>query len=178
MQTLRSNLILLTLCFYISACQTTKVFNLKTFPAAKQSNLSDLHVIYVNSDRVRQKCLFFDAEAENNWRHQYLMYVLNDKNEVLEIMQPTNQDKDSCYSQIRTIEKILQTEAQVNICARDELKNTNQDPQSQEESIPFGPLGNHKVTYESLTLDSVCNSKKCLSSNEMWVNTCPGFTKQ
>lgn len=179
MRNLKSNLLLLlSLCFFISACQSTKVFNLRTFPAAKQSNLNDLHVIHVNSDRVRQKCFFFNAEAENNWRHQYLMYVLNDKNEVLEIMQATNQDKDSCYSQVRTIEKILQSESQVKICARDELKKSIQDPRSQNEFIQFGSLGSHKVTYEALTLDSICNSKKCLSNNEVWVNTCPGFVKQ
>jgi hypothetical protein len=178
MQTSKSSLLLLTLCFCISACQSTQVFKLKTFPAAKQSNLNDLHVIHLNSDRVRQKCLFFNAEAENNWRHQYLMYVLNDKNEVLEIMQPTNQDEESCYSQVRTIEKILQAESQVKICVRDELRKSIQDPGGQNEFIQFGSLGSHKLTYESLTLDSICNSKKCLSNNEVWVNTCPGFTKQ
>ncbi|MBX7231734.1 MAG: hypothetical protein K1X29_06575 [Bdellovibrionales bacterium] len=178
MQTLKSNLLLLTLCLCIPACQSTKGFNLKTFPAAKQSNLNDLHVIHVNSDRVRQKCLFFNAEAENNWRHQYFMYVLNDKNEVLEIMQPTNQDKDSCYSQLRAVESILQSESQVKICARDELKTNIQDSESQNEFIQFGSLGSRKVVYESLTLDSICNSKKCLSNNEVWVNTCTGFVKQ
>ncbi len=49
-------------CFFISGCQTASVFNLKTF----NTNADDLHVIFVNSDRVQQKCLFFDAEAENN----------------------------------------------------------------------------------------------------------------
>lgn len=178
MRILKSNLLLLTLCLYISACLSTKVFNLNTFPADKQSKLKDLHVIQVNSDRVRQKCLFFNAEAENNWRHQYFMYVLNDKNEVLEIMQPTNQDKESCESQVRTIEKILQSESQVKICTRDELKANVQVSGGENEFIQFGSLGRRKVVYESLTLDSICNSKKCLSNNEVWVNTCPGFVKQ
>ncbi len=105
------------------------------------------------------------------------MYVLNDKNAVLEIMQPTNQDKESCYSQVRTIEKILQSESQVKICARDELKTNIQDSGSQNEFVQFGSLGSRKIVYESLTLDSICSSKKCLSNNEMWVNTCPGFVK-
>ncbi len=177
MQTLKSNFLLFALCFNISACQSTKVFNLKTFPEANESHPNDIHIIEVNSDRIRQKCLFFNAEAENNWRHQYLLYVLNDRNEVLEIMQPINQDKDSCYSQIHTIEKMLQAETQVKICVRDELKNSQQDLQSHMEPVQFGPLGNHMVRYESLTLDSICNSKKCLSNNAMWTNTCPGFTK-
>lgn len=179
MLNLKNNLfLLLILCFYISACQSTEVFNLKTFSAASKSNLNDLHVIYVNSDRVQQKCLFFNAEAENNWRHQYLMYILTDKNEVLEIMQSTNQDKDTCYSQVNKIEKILQSESQVKMCVRDELKKNIQDPGAQNEFIRFGSLGSYKVTYEALTFDSICNSKKCFSSNEAWVNTCPESVKQ
>ena len=177
MQNLKINLLFLSFCFFMSACQSTQVFNLKTFPAAKQSNLDDRHVIQVSSDRVRQKCLFFNAEAENNWRHQYLMYVLSDKNEVLEIMQPTNQDKDSCYSQVHKIEKILRSEPKVKVCARDELKKSVSDPGSKNEFIQFGLLGNHGVTYDSLTLDSICNSKDCLSNNDIWVNTCPGFVQ-
>lgn len=178
MRNLRSNFLSLALCFLVSACQSAKIFSLKTFPAVKQSHLNDLHVIRVNSDRIRQKCLFFNAKAENNWRHQYLMYVLNDKNEVLEIMQPTNQDKNSCDSQVRTIEKILQAEVQVNLCVRDELKKDDEDSKNLDKFIQFGSLGSHRVAYEPLTLDSICNSKKCLSNNEVWVNTCPGFIKQ
>lgn len=178
MQISKSNFLFqLSLCFFISACQSTKVFNLETLPVEKKSNQNNLHVIYVNSDRVQQKCLFFNAEAENNWRHQYLIYVLDEKNEVLEIMQPTNQDKDSCYSQVRAIEKILQSQSVVKMCVRDELKKNIQNPGDQNGFIQFGPLGSHKITYEALTLDSICSSKKCFSNNEMWVNTCPGFVK-
>ena len=104
------------------------------------------------------------------------MYVLNDKNEVLEIMQPTNQDKDSCYSQIQKIDKILQSESQVKICVRDEFKDV-QGPHEQRAPIQFGSLGSHKVNYEALTFDSICSSKRCLSNNEVWVNTCPGYIK-
>lgn len=178
MRNLKISSLLLSLCFFISACQSTKGFSLKTFPAAKHSSLGDLQVIHVNSDRVRQKCLFFNAEAENNWRHQYFLYILNVKNEVLEIMQPTNQDKDSCYSQVRKIEKILRSESHVKVCARDELKKEVQNPKAQGELIQFGSLGDHRVAYGSLTLESICNSKECLSNNDVWVNTCPGFAKQ
>lgn len=173
------NRLLFPLAFYLffSGCQSTKSFNLTTIPEVKQSNPNELHIINVNSNRVRQKCLFFNAEAENNWRYQYFMYVLNNKNEVLEIMESTNQDKETCYSQIRTIEKILKFEPSVKICVRDELKKMSKDPGVQVESIQFGSLGSHDVFYESLTLDSICNSKKCLSKNDVWVNTCPGFVK-
>jgi len=122
MLNLRSNLLLI--CLLICACQSTNHFKLKTF----HTSGDDLHVIEVKSDRVRQECLFFNAEAENNWRYQYLMYVLNDKNEMLEIMQPTHQDKDSCYSQVREIEKLLRSESQVRLCVRDKLKKTPPAP--------------------------------------------------
>lgn len=177
MLNLKSNSFLLFFCLVISACQSTDTFNLKTFPGVKQDKTHDLHVIQVNSDRVRQKCLFLNAEAENNWRHQYFVYILDDKNEVLEIMQPTHLDKDSCHSQFHEIEKLLQSESKVNVCVRDELKKDIQNPENQKERVQFGSLGSHPVGYAPLTLDSVCNSKKCFSNNEVWINTCPGFVK-
>ncbi len=172
MRRLKNRFIVLSLYLFIAGCQSAPVFNIETF----HTKADDLHVIQVSSNRVRQNCLFFNAEAENNWRHQYFMYILNDKNEVLEIMQSTHQDKDTCSSQEHRIEKILQSGSQVKICARDELKNV-QNTQEQKALIQFGPLGRHKVNYEALTLDTICNSKKCLSNNEAWVNTCPGFVK-
>jgi hypothetical protein len=105
MWNLRSKLVLSSL--FICACQSTNHFNLVTFHTGD----GDLHVIEVKSNRVRQECLFLNAEAENIWRHQYLMYVLNDKNEILEIMQPTHQDKDSCNTRAREIEKLLRSES-------------------------------------------------------------------
>jgi hypothetical protein len=173
MRHLKSNSTILLLCFLVAGCQSAPIFELKTF----HTKADDLHVIYVSSDRVQQKCLFFDAEAENNWRHQYLMYILSDKNEALEIMQSTNQDKDTCESQLKAIAKILQPEPQIKLCVRGELKTNPQDPKTQNVPIRFGRMGDHKISYESLTIDSVCNSKKCVGDNSMWVNTCPGFVK-
>lgn len=173
MRHLKGSSIILSLLFFIAGCQSAQVFNINTF----HTNGEDLHVISVNSDRVRQKCLFFNAEAENNWRHQYFLYILNDKNEVLEFMQSTNQDKTTCESQVNRIEKILQSEPQVRLCVRSELKKKPQSSEIQNEVIHFGSLGDHGVSYESLTLDSICNSKKCVSNNSVWVNTCPGFVK-
>ena len=173
MQNLKNSTIVLSLCLFITGCKSAPVFNIETF----HTKADDLHVIQVRSNRVQQKCLFLNAEAENNWRHQYFMYVLNDKNEVLEIMGSTNQDRDTCHSQAQNIDEILRSESQVKICARDELKLDIQNPIGQTAPIPFDVLGNHKVTYEALTLDSICNSKKCVSNNSFWVNTCPGFTK-
>ncbi len=170
---LKSSSIVSVMCLFIIGCQSTRIFNIETF----HTKVNDLHFIQVRADRVQQKCLYLNAEAENNWRHQYFMYVLNDKNEVFEIMESTNQDKDTCYTQAQKIDKILRSESKVKICVRDELKRSIQDPTGQNAPIQFGPLGKHKVTYEALTFDSICNSKKCVSNNSVWVNTCPGFVK-
>lgn len=35
----------------------------------------------------------------------------------------------------------------------------------------------HKIIYDLQTLDSICNSKKCFSNNEVYTNTCSGFVK-
>ena len=172
MRLLKSRFILISLYLFIAGCQSTPIFNIETF----HSKADDLHIIRVRSDRVRQNCLFLNAEAENNWRHQYFLYILNDKNEVLEIMHSTNQDKDSCSSQIHRIDKILQSESQVKICARDKLVKI-QDARKQKAPPRAGSHGNHKVAYEALTLDSICNAKECFSNNEPWTNTCPGFVK-
>lgn len=178
MTNLKSNLLRLSFLFFIFGCQSSQVFELKTFPAKKTSHSNDLHTILVNSNRVKQKCLFYNAEAENNWRHQYLMYILTDKNEVLEIMHPTNQDKESCFAQMHKIEKILKEDSKVKLCVRDELKVIDQSSTEPSDVIQFAPFGNYSLTFESLTLDSICNSKKCFNHNEAYVTTCPGFAKE
>ena len=68
------------------------------------------------------------------------MYILSDKNEVLEIMQSTNQDKDTCEAQINAIKKMLQSESEVKLCIRGELKTSPQDPKIQNSPIRFGRL--------------------------------------
>lgn len=173
MPILKNNLFLLLFTTLVSACQSTRVFRMETF----QNQNGDLHIIHTNSDHVRQRCLFLNAEKENNWRHQYFIYVLNDKNEVLEIMKSTHTDGDFCRSQVHSIEKVLREEPQAKICVRDEVKKIH-GPETQKELISFGPLGEHKVTYEGLTFDSICNSKKCVGNNSAWIDTCPGFAKQ
>jgi len=175
MAILKNNYFFAILFSLASACQSTQTFDLQTFPADQGSNLDDLHIVSVDSNRIQQKCLFFNAEAENKWRHQYLMYVLNSRGEVFEIIHPFNQDEASCQSQVRKIEKVLKAD-RVRICVRNELKLVPEEQITQTEVIQFGPLGHHKIRYESLTLDSICNSDKCFSNNDIWVNTCPGFT--
>ena len=158
MHDLKINLVsLLALAFLMASCQSQKVFEMQNYKGVN-SKTEDLHVIHVNSSRVQQECLFFDAEAENKWRHQYFMYVLNDKAETIEIMQSTNQDKETCIAQIKAIGAILKQEPVVRICIRGETKS---DPKS----------------ADAVTFDSICNSSKCYGDNSAWVDTCPGFKK-
>lgn len=167
MRYLRNDLLLLSLCFEVVACQSTAGFNLKTFNEGKNKYADDLHVIEVASNRIQQKCLFYDAEAENNWRHQNFMYLLNDEGETLELMHPFEQDYEYCQLYLRKIEKILKSEPQVKICARGDLRRKKRT----------GVLNDNKVDYDFLTLDTICSSSECVSYNDVWVNTCPGFVK-
>jgi hypothetical protein len=173
MQNLKNSLFLLFFGFLISACQSKPTFRFESFRDANE----DLHIIRVNSDRVQQKCLFMNAEGDNNWRHQYFMYVLNDKSEVLEIMESTHIDGDSCRSQFDAIENMLKAAGQVKVCVRNEVKMKSLSG-AQKELVSFGPLGQHSVTQDGLTFDTICNSKKCVGDNSAWVKTCPGFPKQ
>lgn len=178
MKKLNSKYLLMPLFLFMSSCQSTTDFIFRTLDEKEAGGRDLLHIIHVNSNRVQQKCLFLNAEAENNWRHQYLMYILNDKNQVVEIMQPTNQDKESCYSQLHQIERLLKLEQQISVCVRDQLKKSTLDADEKDHFVQFKSLGKHSVVYDSLTLDSICNSKRCFNNNNIWTNTCPGFTRQ
>lgn len=173
MQNLKNNFWLLFVISLISACQSQPTFRIESF---RDSN-EELDIIRVSSQRVKQKCLFLNAEGDNNWRHQYLMYLLNEKNEVMEIMASTHMDSESCHVQLNMIEKILNTESSVKICARNGIKRKSLFG-NQKELISFGSLGQHSITQDGLTFDTICNSKKCVGDNSAWVKTCPGFPKQ
>ena len=174
MQNLKIRSTLFLILIFILSCQSLVVYNIKTF----HTNADELHVIQTKSNRIIQNCLFLDAEKENKWRHQYFMYVLNDKNQVIEIMQSTHQDKETCEAQIQSIKKLIKAEPAVKLCLRGELKNYIADSISKNEIKDFNQLGKHELSFESLTLDSICNSKTCVSNNAAWVNTCPGFIKE
>ena len=171
---LRNRSIFFLLLSFSISCQTIPVFEIQTF----QTKADDLQLIHLKSNRIRQTCLFLNAESENNWRHQYFMYLLNSKNEVLEIMHSTNQDKTTCEAQKKAIEKVIESESQVKLCVRGELKSTVPKSKLRSELIDFGKTGHYQPSYETLTLDSICNSKECFSNNGVWVNTCPGFVHQ
>lgn len=160
MKNLKSNRLCILSFLFLFACQSAPVFEIKTFPKPPQAKLDDHHVIRVKSNRIQQECLFFNAEAENKWRHQYFMYILTDKDEVLPIMHVINQDGETCQKQLRKIQKVLKQEAHVKVCANSDLEKIKKfNPE--DTPIQFEQLGKYKVAYEPLFLDSICNSKDC-----------------
>ena len=107
------------------------------------------------------------------------MFILNDKNEALEVAHAHNMGIESCREHIAGVEKILRSAPNVSICARGGLKKkSSNDNVSWEDKADFGPLGIHKVEYETLTFDTMCNSKSCYGDNSAYTYTCPGFVKQ
>ena len=151
------------------SCQTTKVFDMKSAGAHEFS------VIKVKGGRVIQECSSMNAKDENVWRHQYRLHVLNEKNEVISLYHPINQDIDTCNTQLEKIERVLKNAKAFRICARDTLeKDDHKYPKP--ELHDFGPLGKHETPYNGLTFDTICNERNyCFSISETWVDTCPGF---
>jgi hypothetical protein len=170
MQKLKNN-VLLILTIFSAGCQTSKVFEIKTH--LRGGGMDDLQVVSIDSDRIKHECYFMNAEAENNWRHQYFMYILNEKNEAIPVMYPTNQGDEECLAHFKKVEKVFKKEPKVRMCLRGEyIKNIQTS-----EMHDFGKLGRHLDVYDSMQFDSICNSKECYSINETWTTTCPGFVK-
>lgn len=172
MKNLINKIFLILFILLITSCVTRAVFEIKSFE--KSEGDDDFHVITVDSDRVKQECVFLNAEAENKWRHQYMMYVLNSKNEVIPIIYSLHQEKSVCLAHLKKVEKILKKNVQVEVCARDKFQI---DVTSEERAQDFGRLGKHHVHYDYLTFDSICSSKECYRVNEASTKTCPGFKK-
>ncbi|AZZ38140.1 hypothetical protein CIK05_15465 [Bdellovibrio sp. qaytius] len=171
MQNLKNSVYLSFFIFLLFGCKSNDAFRIDSFDT--KSYPKELHVLTVASNHVKQECLFLNAEAENKWRHQYMMYILNNNSEVIPVMYSIHQEKSVCLEHLKKVEKILNKHTQVKMCLRDVLKK---DP-TNNEIQDFGSLGKHPVTFESLTFDSICSSKDCYSVNDSWTETCPGFKK-
>lgn len=162
----------LTLIFS-SSCQSTPGFKMNDLEKLK------LYEIEVDSRRVIQECYFMNAEKENHWRHQYILYLLNEKNEAIPVFNPTNQDKDQCLAHLKKVEKVLKNADRVRLCVRDRLKKFPNPQDYPPEFHDFGRLGKHESPYHALTFDTICNSdsksKQCVSLSKTWTYTCPSF---
>lgn len=170
MADLKNNFLALLL-FFALGCQTQNSFKIQTFTDGDRTN--DLHVVKIDSNRIRQECYFMNATEENKWRYQYLIYLLDDKNEVVSAMYPRNQEKNVCQEHLEKVEKIFVKSAQITLCLRDDLTRQS----TPKEYHDFGKLGKHPDVYDALTFDSICNEKECYSINHIWTNSCPGFKK-
>ncbi len=170
MANLRNSTLFILLFWLSTSCAllNSKKFSLDSYPSTTGGDT--LQVITISSDRIQQECIFYNAEAENNWRHQYMMYILDSEDEVIPIMHSLNQNKIDCTNQIRTIKSIYQKSKQVKLCLRGDIKKPHPYP----EKINFGKLGQHTTKYEALWLQAVCNEKICYSYDG-YTNTCPGF---
>lgn len=157
--------------FFLGGCKTNAAFEINSFDTKTGSN--ELHILSVNSNHVKQECIFLNAEAENKWRHQYMMYILNKDNEVIPVMYSIHQEKSVCLEHLKKVEKILRKQSNVKMCLRGSLTKDLTSSESQD----FGAFGKRRITFESLTFDSICVSKECYSVNDTWTETCPGFKK-
>ncbi|MBC7420990.1 MAG: hypothetical protein H7328_09710 [Bdellovibrio sp.] len=171
MPNLKNRILTLVFIFLLFSCKSKDVFEINSFDT--QSYRNELHTLTVPSSHIRQECLFLNAEAENKWRHQYMMYILNNDNEVIPVMYSINQEKSVCLEHLNKVEKILRKSSTVKMCLRDALRKDSTSSEVQD----FGSLGKYPVIFESLTFDSICTSKECYSVNDMWTETCPGFKK-
>jgi hypothetical protein len=147
----RNSFIFLILSILLCGCQSSQDFKMTSLQK------KELNVIETNSDRIIQECYFMNAEKENNWRHQYILSILNDKNEVIPVYYPLNQEKSACLDQLKKVEKILKKESRVRLCTRDRLEKILDG--SEPEVHNFGNLGKHESPYHALTFDTICNSK-------------------
>lgn len=170
MEKLKNNLVLFILILLFSSCSLNPIFEIKTYPPNKYTQF---HVLNIDSRRISHECLFFNAKDDQNWRHHYYMYILNDKNEVIRVDYPTDQDIDNCTEHLKKVEKIFKKSTTVKMCIRGELKSTYDETNV----VDFKELGKHTEKHMASELDTICNSTECYSINEIWINTCPGFVQ-
>lgn len=176
MTSLKNKILLSLIWLLFSGCQILKRevrISSEVVKILKTDEKKELIVIEANTSRIIHECYFLNASDENKWRHHYFLYVLNEKNEVITIMNPNNQSIDNCMRQFKKIDKILKTSRIVRFCAKGIFKY---EPTSKDviyTDLDFGKLGKFKdTTYDSLVLDRVCNEKNCQGVDIDWPQTC------
>lgn len=155
----------LPLCLMILiGCQSNKVFDIQSFEK------DELHIVKIQTERIKHDCYFVNAEKENKWRHQYFLYMLTDNNKVISAMFPTNQGKPECMEHLKKVEKIFKNNKEVKFCLRGEIESK---PNGEGDIQDFKHLGKYKAENYALTFDTICNSKECYSISDTWTDTCP-----
>lgn len=171
MPCLKSKILTSVFIVLLFSCKSKDVFEIKSYHTKNYHN--ELHTLTVSYTHIKQECLFLNAEAENKWRHQYMMYILNNNNEVIPVMYSIHQEKSVCLEHLKKVEKILKKSSTVKMCLRGALRSDSTSSEVQD----FGSLGKYPVIFESLTFDSICASAECYAVNDIWTETCPGFKK-
>lgn len=166
----RGNTVFFVFIALICGCQSIHSFKLTTLEK------EELNVVEIDRNRVIQECYFMNAEKENNWRHQYILYMLNEKNEAIPVFYPTNQGKAECIGHLKEVEKILKDQSRIRLCVRGRLEKM-MSKKSDSETHDFGSLGKHESPFYALTFDTICNVKECYSISDTWIYTCPGFER-
>lgn len=172
MQKLKTNLLAIALLILITGCKTQPQYEIRTYP--RIGKYDDLHILKISPRRIIHECMDFHGKAENSWRHHYYMQILTDKNTVIIAQHPTDQGIDECTEHLQKIETILKKADVITMCLRGEFRKIDSDD---DRLYDFKDLGKYQGSYHTPDLDSVCNSKECYSINEIWIDTCPGFTK-
>lgn len=163
-----SHLLILAWAAVALGCQSTQGFRLTSL------GYDEIHVVETATNRVVHECYFVNAAAENNWRYQYFLYLLDEKNRVIPVLYPTNQGDVECKAHLKKVEKILARATHVKLCLHDRLRASN-DPRDHNQSVNFGELGIHTWSYEGLTFDRICDAKECYALQDVFSSTCPTF---
>ncbi len=162
---IRNSFVVAFLTTFISGCQNSKIFEMRTLKN------QELHIVDTSSNRIIHECYFMNAEKENNWRYQYILTMLNEKNEAIPVYNPTNQGKEECLDHLKKVEKVLRTASRVKLCVRDQLEKVTV-PYPIPKVHDFGILGKYKSHYHALTFDRICNTKDCYGISDTWTYTC------
>ncbi len=131
MKNLKSKSFLTAFILLVTNCVSQKKFEIKKI--LTNPTYDDLHIVKIQPDRIIQECLFLDAEAENKWRHQYSMFILNDNHEVIPITYSIHLEKSVCLEHAKKVDKILKNTSEVTHCLRDKF---TKDPDKAGKSDP------------------------------------------
>lgn len=141
------NLIYVSLFFLMSGCTTS------TYRLIKQDkNAAELKV---TPDRVLMECEF-QPDHDTKDAYGFLMYILDEENTVISVVQPNVLDKKSCLRRIQKIGKILKTGKLIYVGGMGDLTK----PKSKEDNkYTFPHIGTFNGNGKNLHFIVIANEK-------------------
>lgn len=107
----------------------------------------------VTPDRVLLECEdLYDADIKG--LYGFMIHILNDKGEVLTVVQGNTLDKDSCEHRLKGIEKILREGKKIYIAGRGDLKKVDS---SSHEEYAFPKKGKFRSWGRTLGFVAIAN---------------------